>query len=165
MGARPDAHVTITGGRRGATRPRGAASPARVTACAPRFASRWKAASQLIVGGSRKSIVYNDLEPAEKLKVYDRGIVIRTPDERCRAQVSYRIGDIWCPHLEQVEPLQTLVQHFADCVERGCRPLSDGLFGLRIVRLLETAQASLRQGGARLTIPPLAEEAPAQRAA
>jgi predicted dehydrogenase len=113
---------------------------------------------QFIVGGSRKSIVYNDLEPAEKLKIYDRGIVIHNEDQRYRAQISYRLGDVWSPHLEQVEPLQTLVQHFARCIEKGDRPLSDGLFGWRIVCLLEAAQASIKQAGARLVVQRPAEE-------
>jgi predicted dehydrogenase len=112
---------------------------------------------QFIVGGSSKSIVYNDLESAEKLKVYDRGLVLASEDQRHRAQINYRTGDIWSPHLEQVEPLQLMVQHFAQCVQSGVRPITDGEFGLQIVRVLEAAQASLRSGGARVR---LAAEAP-----
>ncbi|MEX2286353.1 MAG: Gfo/Idh/MocA family oxidoreductase, partial [Planctomycetaceae bacterium] len=66
-----------------------------------------------IVGGSQKSIVYNDLEPAEKLKVYDRGITVSHDlDARRGVMIGYRTGDVWSPHLDQGEPLQTMVQHF-----------------------------------------------------
>jgi predicted dehydrogenase len=111
---------------------------------------------QFLIGGSKKSVVYNDLEPTEKVKVYDRGITARSADAEARRGilVSYRVGDIWSPHIEQAEPLQTMVGHFADCVARGERPLTDGEFGLRIVRLLEAAQRSLKGQGQRVSLQP-----------
>lgn len=111
---------------------------------------------QFLVGGSKKSVVYNDLEPAEKIKVYDRGITARAGDAEARRGilVSYRMGDIWAPHLEQTEPLQTMVNHFAECIATGQAPLTDGAFGLRIVRILEQAQRSLQAQGQRLSLAP-----------
>lgn len=106
-----------------------------------------------IVGGSRKSIVYNDLEPAEKIRVYDRGITVsEDPEARRGVLVGYRTGDVWLPHLDGGEPLQTMVRHFVECVENGKAPLTDGEAGLRVVRLLEAAQKSIRSQGARIPL-------------
>jgi predicted dehydrogenase len=105
-----------------------------------------------IVGGSKKSIVFNDLDPAEKIKVYDRGITLsQDPEARRGVLVGYRMGDVWSPHLEQSEPLQVMVRHFAECIREGKRPLSDGEAGLRIVRILEAAQRSIKAEGGRIT--------------
>jgi predicted dehydrogenase len=106
-----------------------------------------------IVGGSRKSIVFNDLEPFEKLKVYDRGIQIAESAEARRgALVSYRTGDVWSPHIDSVEPLQAMVRHFAACIRDGKTPITDGEAGLRVVRILEAAQHSIKAQGGRITL-------------
>lgn len=106
-----------------------------------------------IVGGSRKSIVYNDLEPAEKIRVYDRGITVSEDLEARRGVlVGYRTGDVWLPHLEGGEPLQTMVRHFVECIEKGTTPLTDGEAGLRVVRMLEAAQKSIKSHGARIAL-------------
>jgi predicted dehydrogenase len=106
-----------------------------------------------ILGGSRKSLIYNDLEPAEKIKVYDCGIVV-SPSAAARrnALVGYRTGDIWSPRIEEREPLQTMVEHFSDCICNATRPLSDGEAGLRIVRVLEAAQRSIKAQGSWITL-------------
>ncbi len=107
----------------------------------------------LIVGGSRKSLVYNDLDRNEPLKVYDRGITVaHTPEERRAMLVSYRSGDVWSPYVERTEPLRTLVSHFAACIRTGQRPLTDGEAGLRIVRVLEASQRSIKAQGGRITL-------------
>jgi predicted dehydrogenase len=106
-----------------------------------------------IVGGSKKSVVYNDLDPAEKLKVYDRGITIAGDAEARRGVlIGYRTGDVWSPHTDQSEPLQTMVRHFAECIREGKTPLSDGEAGLRVVRILEAAQRSIKAQGGRITL-------------
>ncbi len=106
-----------------------------------------------ILGGSKKSIVYNDLEPTEKLKIYDRGIRISSGLEARRGVlIDYRTGDVWSPHLEATEPLQNMVRHFADCVLTGQRPLTDGDTALRIVQVMETAQRSIKAQGGRITL-------------
>lgn len=106
-----------------------------------------------IVGGSKKSIVYNDLEPAEKIKVYDRGITLNSDAEQRRGiLVGYRTGDVWSPHLEGGEPLQSMVQHFAECVRDRKTPLTDGESGLRVVRILDAAQRSIKAQGGRITL-------------
>ncbi len=106
-----------------------------------------------IVGGSKKSIVFNDLEPAEKIKVYDRGITISQDAEAQRqVLIGYRTGDVWSPHIEQTEPLQSMVRHFAECIREGKKPLTDGEAGLRVVRILEAAQRSIKAQGGRITL-------------
>jgi predicted dehydrogenase len=106
-----------------------------------------------IIGGSRKSIVYDDLDPTERVKVYDRGITINGDVESRRGVlVGYRTGDVWSPHIPQVEPLAQLVSHFAECIRDGKEPLTGGEAGLRVVRILEAAQRSIKAQGGRITL-------------
>jgi predicted dehydrogenase len=106
-----------------------------------------------LIGGSRKSLVYNDLLPAEKIKVYDRQISVSQDAEAKRGVlIDYRIGDIWSPHIEQMEPLAAVVQHFAECIREEKQPLTDGEAGLRVVRILEAAQRSIKAQGGRITL-------------
>src|SRR5687767_561138 len=101
-----------------------------------------------LLGGSRRMIVFDDLEASEKIKVYDRGISVDpSPENVYQMLVGYRTGDMWAPKLAVTEALQVEAAHFADCVARGVRPQSDGESGLRVVRLLEAASASLQQHG------------------
>jgi predicted dehydrogenase len=107
----------------------------------------------LIVAGSKKSLVYNDLNVWEPIKVYDRGIIVdESPEARRGVLISYRTGDIWSPHLEPSEPLQNVVLHFTDCVRTGKKPLTDGQAGLRVVRILEATQRSIKAQGGRITL-------------
>ncbi len=107
----------------------------------------------LIIGGSKKGLVYNDLNPWEPIKVYDRGITVAEDSESRRGLlISYRTGDVWSPHVEQAEPLQNVAAHFAECVRSGERPLTDGRAGLRVVRILDAAQRSIKAQGGRITL-------------
>jgi len=106
-----------------------------------------------IIGGSKRSLVYNDLDPMEPIKVYDRGIEIApTPEARHGVLISYRTGDIWSPCINRVEPLRSMVGHFAECIQKGTRPITDGEAGLRIVQILEAAQRSIKAQGGRITL-------------
>ena len=106
-----------------------------------------------IVGGSKKSIVYNDLDPAEKIKVYDCGVTVKQDVEsRRNVLFDYRTGDVWSPHIRPAEALQTMVSHFADCVKNKKTPITDGESGLRVVKLLATAQTSIKAQGAWITL-------------
>lgn len=108
---------------------------------------------QLIIGGHQKSIVFNDLDPNEPIKVYDRGInVADEPESRHGLLVGYRMGDVWSPHLPREEPLRNMVEHFARCIRTGERPLSDGLSGLNVVKILEAAHRSMRAEGRRVPL-------------
>ena len=103
---------------------------------------------QTLIGGSRRMIVYDDLEPSDKLRVYDRGISVDPGPETVYAmKIGYRAGDMWAPRVELTEALRTEALHFLDCIEHGRRPETSGEAGLRIVRILEAATASLRDQG------------------
>jgi len=107
-----------------------------------------------VLGGSKQSLVYNDLDPVEKIKVYDSGVMIRGHDleGRQRMLVDYRMGDVWSPHIPPGEPLRAMASHFVECVEKGERPITDGEAGLRVVRILDAAQRSIKAQGGRITL-------------
>jgi predicted dehydrogenase len=106
-----------------------------------------------LMGGSRRSILYNELDLSERVKVYDRGVDISHDPEGIRQiLISYRSGDVMSPRLDTTEPLRNLVEHFADCIEGGATPISGGEHGLRVVRILEAAEKSLAGGGIRVTL-------------
>jgi predicted dehydrogenase len=105
-----------------------------------------------LVGGSRKMIVYDDLEPSEKIKVYDRGITLngnpqKNGEKVYQMLVGYRTGDMCAPQLDMTEALSRELGEFIDCVEHGQTPIADGHAGLRVVHLLEAASRSLAQRG------------------
>jgi predicted dehydrogenase len=108
---------------------------------------------QMIFAGSRKSLIFNELNASEPIKIYDRGIELaKGVEERRKVLVSYRTGDVWSPHIEPAEALQSVVTHFAECIRDGEPPLSDGRMGCRVVRLLECATRSLRAQGGRIVL-------------
>jgi predicted dehydrogenase len=101
-----------------------------------------------LIGGSEKMILYDDLEPSEKIKVYDKGIdVTPEPEDVYKMLVSYRLGDMWAPQISNTEALQTEALHFIDCIENNKQPETDGPSGLRMVSLIEAAETSLRDRG------------------
>jgi predicted dehydrogenase len=100
-----------------------------------------------LIGGARKMIVYDHLDPDNQVKIFDKGVDIRTDTERYQMLVQYRAGDMWAPKIDQTEALETACRHFLDCISRQQRPLTDGQAGLQNVRLLEAAQRSLEQQG------------------
>ncbi len=103
---------------------------------------------QTLVGGSERMIVYNDIEPSEKIRVYDRGVDYHSdPENIYEMLISYRSGDMWAPHLDLTEALRTEALHFVDCVENGTTPITDGQAGLRVVKILEAADQSMAQHG------------------
>lgn len=111
---------------------------------------------QVLVGGSRKMIVWNDLEASEKIKVYDRGVTLTDSVEQLYSMlVSYRIGDMWAPRLSTAEPLLVETAHFVDCVKTGQRPITDGRLGLQVVETLEAATRSMQLRGHPVEFVPL----------
>lgn len=102
-----------------------------------------------LVSGSKKMIVYDDMEISEKIKVYDKGITVEQRTEsHYKMLVGYRAGDMWAPNLDTTEAIGAELKHFADCVNNGTRPLSGGAAGLEVVRILEAATESMKQRGA-----------------
>lgn len=107
-----------------------------------------------LIGGSRKMIVYDDLEPSEKIKVYDRGITVNSSAESVyQLLIGYRTGDMWAPQVDTTEALRTEALHFAQCVREGACPTTDGEVGLRVVRILEAATESLGKRGHLVDLP------------
>jgi predicted dehydrogenase len=103
---------------------------------------------QTFVGGSKKMIVYDDLEPTEKIKVYDKGITLTSASENAHQfRIGYRAGDMWAPHISTKEALQTEVEHFIGCVRTGSEPVSGGMSGLRVIEVLEAASRSIADQG------------------
>ncbi len=108
---------------------------------------------QMIFAGSRKSLIFNDLNPTEPIKVYDRGIELGDAEQRHKLLVGYRTGDVWSPHIEPGEALAAMVRHFAECIRGEAEPICDGPAGLRVVKLLEAATRSIRAQGGRVVLP------------
>lgn len=107
-----------------------------------------------LIGGTKQMIVYDDMEPSEKVKVYDKGVVIKPGDidSIYKTIIDYRTGDMVAPKLSHHEALSAEARHFLQCVRERSRPLADGHSGLRVVRILEAAQESLRRKGQRVTL-------------
>jgi predicted dehydrogenase len=103
---------------------------------------------QILIGGSQKMITYDDLEPSEKIKVYDKGINFTDdPQQIQEMRVGYRTGDMWAPKLSTTEALRVEGEHFVDCIEHGKAPETDGRLGLRVVEIIEAATSSMRGKG------------------
>jgi predicted dehydrogenase len=106
-----------------------------------------------LIAGSRRMIVYDDIEPTEKIRIYDKGVMVtrseETADKEAAYQtlVSYRTGDVWVPKLDSTEALQYVCREFLSAITEKRSPLTDGHSGLRVVRLLQAAQQSISQGG------------------
>lgn len=100
-----------------------------------------------MIGGEKKMLVWNDLVADEKLRVYDRGVEIDKKEDSFQMRINYRSGDIWVPRLEQVEALKLEAQHFVHCIENDLPPLNDGIFGLRVVKMIVAILESLNNGG------------------
>jgi predicted dehydrogenase len=108
---------------------------------------------EMIIVGSKRMIVYDDNEPLEKIKIYDKRV--ETPphyDTFAEFHYSYHYGDMYAPYIKQVEPLRVECQHFVDCIRAGKRPESNGLDGLRVIQILEASSHSLKNGGGRVEI-------------
>jgi predicted dehydrogenase len=103
-----------------------------------------------LIAGARKMILYDDIEPTEKVRVYDKGVDTNRNDDReadYQTLISYRTGDVWAPKLDATEALHYVVAEFLDSIRRARKPLTDGEAGLRVVRILEAAHQSIKEEG------------------
>lgn len=106
-----------------------------------------------LIGGEKKMLVWNDLEADEKIKIYDKGVSMSTnPSNLHQLLVSYRSGDMWAPQVEQIEALRAETGYFLKCIQEDKTPFNDGVNGLRVVRLLEAAEKSVKQRGELVTL-------------
>lgn len=103
----------------------------------------------IMIGGSEKMIVYDDMESTEKIKVYDKGVEINQNDRDTlyNTLIQYRTGDMFAPKLDGMEALKLECSHFVECIKEKKKPISDGRFGLEIVKMLEASQLSIKQQG------------------
>jgi len=101
-----------------------------------------------LIGCEKKMLVWNDLEADEKIKVYDKGVHISSREGLYNLLVNYRSGDMWSPQVEQIEALKQELAYFVDCIAKDQKPFNDGAAGLRVVKLLEAANQSVKQRGA-----------------
>ncbi|PJI94100.1 Gfo/Idh/MocA family protein [Luteimicrobium subarcticum] len=104
---------------------------------------------QMVVGGSERTLVWDDLNPQQRLSVYDRGVDLarRGGDERAAATVSYRLGDTWSPALPEREALAAMVDEFAASIRERRAARTDGHAGARVLGILEAGSTSLLQAG------------------
>ena len=100
-----------------------------------------------LLGGERKMLVWNDLEADEKIKVYDKGVQMTSREGVYELLVSYRSGDMWAPKVEATEALRVELGYFVECIESDMTPFNDGVAGLRVVKMLEAAEESLKGKG------------------
>jgi predicted dehydrogenase len=106
----------------------------------------------MIVGGSEQSLIYNDLDSSERIKVYDRGISTISDEEKHKSLISYRTGDMYSPNISHDEPLSIMAADFVRCTRHQQRPIADGQAGLRVVKILEAAQRSIKAQGGRVIL-------------
>ena len=113
----------------------------------------------MTVVGSKKMLVYNDLEPMEKIKIYDKHVEIPPHyDTFAEFHYSYHYGDMYAPYIKQYEPLKRECQHFLDCINTGEKSESCGLEALKVVQVLEAATESLKDGGGKVVLEALYPE-------
>ncbi|MFI5250977.1 MAG: Gfo/Idh/MocA family protein [Bacteroidota bacterium] len=102
---------------------------------------------RILIGGSKKMIVYDDMQPSEKVRVYDKGVQMTTREGIYNTLVQYRTGDMFAPRIEESEALSEVAKEFVGSINEHRQPLSNGESGLNIVRLLEAAQQSIKSNG------------------
>jgi predicted dehydrogenase len=107
---------------------------------------------KMTIVGSKKMAVFDDLEPSDKLKIYDKGAQLSDSYNTYAEYIGLRFGDITIPYIKVGEPLRHECNHFLDCVRERKTPRSDGLDGLRVVKILTAADRSLQAGGAPIDI-------------
>jgi predicted dehydrogenase len=100
-----------------------------------------------MIGGRKKMVVWNDLVSDEKLRVYDRGVDPADKESAYPLRVNYRSGDMWAPKVEQTEALKEEAEYFIDCITNDKTPFNDGYSGLRVVKMLEATERSIKKGG------------------
>jgi predicted dehydrogenase len=110
----------------------------------------------MVIGGSARTVVWDDLHPAQRLSIYDRGVDTNgsesSDEKRARTMVSYRTGQMVAPALKEKEALRSVMTEFAASIKENRAPLTDGRSGLRVLAILEAASASLAQGGAFMPV-------------
>lgn len=105
-----------------------------------------------LIGGDKKMIVYNDMEPTEKIKIYDTGYEIQNDEDKARMLVDYRTGDVFIPKLETTEALLGVANDFIKAISEGTQPVSNSGLGLSVVKILEASQESIKNKGKEINL-------------
>lgn len=110
-----------------------------------------------LFGGSRRTIVWDDMNPVARIMIHDRGVDLVEADslgadERRQALISYQLGDMYAPALPEREALRNVMSEFASAIAQGRQPLTDAMFGVRVLALLEAATQSAANDGARIAV-------------
>jgi predicted dehydrogenase len=105
-----------------------------------------------LIGGEKKMLVWNDLEADEKIRIYDKGVEVTNRESSYNLRVSYRSGDMHAPKVDQVEALRHETEYFLSCLSTGAQPENDGRAGLRVVKLLDACNRSMRQNGQSVNV-------------
>lgn len=106
----------------------------------------------MLIGGDKKMIVYDDINPTEKVKVYDSGYVCSSDEDKSKIRVDYRIGDIHVPKIATHEPLKKMLEDFFYCIDNNTTPRSSAELGLQVVKILQAAQVSISNNGTKVLI-------------
>jgi predicted dehydrogenase len=107
---------------------------------------------QTLIGGDEKMIVYNDLEPSEKVRIYDTGYNHKTDEEKTKIMVDYRTGDVYIPKLSSQEALAGVAKDFVKSINNKTEPLANGSLGMQVVKILEASQQSIKNNGKEVKI-------------
>jgi predicted dehydrogenase len=105
-----------------------------------------------LIGGEKKMLVWNDLDPDEKIKIYDKGVEVKSTEAKYKMLVQYRSGDMNAPRIEQIEALKVETEYFLRCINKSETPINDGQAGLRVVKMLDACDISLKKNGRAVTI-------------
>lgn len=106
-----------------------------------------------VIGGNKKMVLYDDIEATEKIKIYDKGIMVhRGEGEESKFKIDYRLGDMIAPKLEQTEALAKAVEHFSEVIKNGSAPITGAELGVKVMRMIEAAQLSIKENGRRVEL-------------
>jgi predicted dehydrogenase len=106
----------------------------------------------LLIGGDKKMMMFNDLEPSEKIRIYDTGYNYKTDEEKNRLMVDYRTGDVYIPKLESKEALFGMASDFINSIINKTEPLSNAQLGLDVIQILEASQQSIKNNGKEIIL-------------
>jgi predicted dehydrogenase len=107
---------------------------------------------RILIGGDKKMCIYDDVEPTEKIKIYDTGFDVKNEEEKHKMLVDYRVGDIYLPKISQKEALAEMASDFVNAIINNSKPLVDGEAGFEVVKILAAAQKSIDNKGAEMKI-------------
>ena len=105
-----------------------------------------------LIGGEKKMLLWNDIATDEKIKIYDKGVTVSNAESVYNLLVEYRSGDMWAPRIDHTEALKIELEHFVHCILKNKKPVNDGSAGLRVVRMLEAANVSIKMKGRRIKL-------------